>query len=290
VNQWIKNGFVLAPLLFSRELTNRSSVLSGVWAFLAFCLLSSGTYTFNDWVDRESDREHPEKKKRPIASGIVSGWLTAILAGVLFGAAFAISYGLVNPAVFWLALGYAALHIAYSLYLKQVVILDAFAVAGGFVIRVWAGAEAVGVEASHWVILCTLLLALFLAFSKRQHELAILGTSSVSHRSVLASYSGEFISQMNLIVCAATVVCYALYTVAPETVARFGTDRLVYSVPFVIYGLFRYLYLTRIRGDGGNPSALVLSDGPLLSCVLLWLAYCLFVIYFAGQPFRLPAG
>ena len=284
-NQWIKNGFVLAPLLFSRELRRFASVRLGLWTFLSFCLLSSAMYVLNDWVDRHNDREHPEKKMRPIACGLVSGPLAAVLVCALLCAAFGILYPLANPAVAGLAAGYVILSCAYTLYLKQVVILDAFAIAGGFVIRVWAGAYAVGVEASHWVILCTLLLALFLAFTKRRHELTVFGASSASHRRVLASYSTDLIGQMNLIVCAATVVCYALYTVAPETVARFGTDRLVYSVPFVIYGLFRYLYLSQVKGDGGNPSALLLSDRPLLACIVLWLAYCLLVIYiFGSQP------
>jgi 4-hydroxybenzoate polyprenyltransferase len=184
-----------------------------------------------------------------------------------------------NLAVVVLEATYLAINVSYSLSLKHAVILDVFAVASGFVIRVLVGAAAVGVPASHWLLLCTLLLALFLGFSKRRSELDLLKQDSVRHRRALASYSPAPITQLSVVLCSATVVCYVLYTVAPETVAKFGTDHLLYTVPFVLYGLFRYLFLIEIRHDGGNPSSLVLRDGPFALCILLWILACGFVIY-----------
>jgi len=281
--QWIKNGFVLAPVLFAGELTQVSSLLTAAAACLSFCLLSSSVYVLNDWFDRERDRQHPAKSARPIAAGVVPAWLAWLLAAALLGCALVIAGVLTTPTVIAIELGYLGLNLAYSLYLRDEVILDAFAVASGFVLRVWAGAAAISVAASHWLILCTLLLALFLSFSKRRHELVLLQSAKANHRQVLSSYSPELIRQLNLILCSATLMCYALYTVSADTVAKFGTDRLVYTVPFVIYGLFRYLYLIEVKGDGGNPSSLVLRDRPLLACTWLWAASCFAVIHLFGR-------
>jgi len=283
VPQWIKNGFVLAPVLFAGQLTQLSSVLTAAAACFSFCLLSSCVYVLNDWFDRERDRQHPAKSARPIAAGIVPGWLAWALAAGLLGGALAIAGLLTKPTVVVIELGYLALNLAYNLYLRDQVILDAFAVASGFVLRVWAGAAAISVAASHWLILCTLLLALFLSFSKRRHELLLLQSAKANHRLVLSSYSPELIRQLNVILCSATLISYALYTVSADTVAKFGTDRLVYTVPFVIYGLFRYLYLVEVKGEGGNPSSLVLRDRPLLACTWLWAASCFIVIHFFGR-------
>ncbi|MEK7408493.1 MAG: decaprenyl-phosphate phosphoribosyltransferase, partial [Acidobacteriota bacterium] len=273
--QWLKNGFVFAPLLFAGELRHARSVQLAWWAFVSFCMLASSVYVMNDWFDRERDRRHPHKSRRPIASGAIPAQVAWGLASALLAGALAVAATLTNAAVVALELAFAGLNLAYSLHLKKVVILDAFVVAAGFVLRVWVGAYAVGVPASHWLILCTLMLALFLALGKRHAELAALDGESANHRQVLASYSIDLITHMNLVACAATVVCYALYTVSPDTVARFRTDRLVYSVPFVIYGLFRYLYLLERKGGGGSPSRLVLLDRPLLVCIALWALYCL---------------
>jgi 4-hydroxybenzoate polyprenyltransferase len=173
-------------------------------------------------------------------------------------------------------------HVLYSVWLKHVVILDVFVIAIGFVIRVWAGAYAISVEASHWIVLCTLLLALFLGLSKRKNEIILLSAESAKHRPVLVQYSLELIAQMNLIISAAIVVCYAIYTVAPDTVARFGTDHLVYSVPFVIYGLFRCLLLIQKEGAGGDPTELLVRDRPLMVVIVMWVGYCFWVVYGPG--------
>ena len=278
IRQWLKNTFVLAPLVFAGDLGRTESVINALAAFGSFCLMSSAVYVMNDLLDRDSDRHHPEKRDRPIAAGLVSV-PAAVAAGLALAGA---SLGLaatVGPVVIALLSGYFLLNLAYSVYLKRLVILDVFSIAAGFVIRVLVGAYAIPVTASHWLLLCTFLLALFLGFSKRRTELVLLQSGSESHRPVLAWYSAELITYMNLIVCAATIVCYALYTVAPETIEKFHTDALVYSVPFVVYGVFRYLFLVYALGEGGSPADMVLRDRPLLACVTLWAAYCSFVIY-----------
>jgi 4-hydroxybenzoate polyprenyltransferase len=279
VKQWIKNVFVLGPLLFAGRLTQWASARTALWAFISFCLLSSSLYVVNDWLDREQDRAHPQKGARPIASGLVPGVVAWPLALVLFMVAVALAYITTNGTVVALQLAYAAVHLLYSLFLKNVVILDVFVIAIGFVIRVWAGAYAIFVEASHWIVLCTLLLALFLGLSKRKKEIILLSDESAKHRPVLVRYSLELITQMNLITCAAIVVCYAIYTVAPETILRFGTDHLVYSVPFVIYGLFRCLLVMQREETGGDPTELLLRDRPLILVIVMWIGYCFWVVY-----------
>ena len=278
IRHWLKNTFVLAPLLFAGDLGQTGSVIAALVAFGSFCLMSSAVYAVNDLLDRDSDRHHPEKEERPIAAGLVPVPV-ALTAGLALAGASLCLAATMAPAVLALLSGYFLLNLAYSAYLKRLVILDVFSIAAGFVIRVLVGAYAISVAASHWLLLCTFLLALFLGFSKRRTELVLLQNGSESHRPVLAWYSAELITYMNLIVCAATIVCYALYTVAPETVQRFHTDALVYSVPFVVYGVFRYLFLVHTLGKGGNPADVVLRDRPLLACVTLWAAYCSFVIY-----------
>ncbi len=277
--QWIKNVFVLAPLVFAGKLTDGPSVRTALWAFASFCLLSSSLYIVNDWLDREQDRAHPRKSGRAIACGIVSRNVAWPLAAALFALAMALAYGATNVTVVELELGYTGTSLLYSFVLKNVVLLDVFAIALGFVIRVWVGAFAVSVDASHWIILCTLLLALFLGFSKRKNEIGLLASASARHRPVLVRYSPERLTQMNVIVCAAIIVSYALYTVAPETVAKFGTDRLIYGVPFVVYGLFRYLFLIEQGGVEGDPTELLIRDRPLLAAILLWIGYCAWVVY-----------
>ncbi|MCE5307156.1 MAG: decaprenyl-phosphate phosphoribosyltransferase [Acidobacteriales bacterium] len=282
-HQWIKNAFVFAPLIFAGELTSSRSIVLAVWAFLSFSLVASAVYVLNDWFDQDQDRQHPVKRARPIASGLVSHLGAAIFGTALLAAGFCLALVATNTSVAGLEALYLAINLLYVWCLKNVVLLDVFAIATGFVIRILVGASAVRVGASHWVLLCTLLLALFLGFAKRRSELELLKGNSVEHREVLSSYSTALITQLNVILCAATVVCYAIYTVAPDTMAKFGTDRLIYTVPFVIYGLFRYLYLVEVRSDGGNPASLVVRDLPLTVCIALWLLVCCFVIYTSGH-------
>ena len=276
--QWTKNLLVFAGLIFGEKLLDPNAAGRAAAAFGIFCLLSSTVYLVNDVRDRDADRLHPVKAKRPIASGAL-GVTTAVavavlLAAVSAGAAFWLSYtfGLV-------ALAYLVLLTAYSFALKHVVIVDVLVLAGGFVLRAAAGAVAVGVDFSHWLLLLTLLGALFLALSKRRAELVALAGGAGAHRKSLAQYSPYLLDQMIGVVTASTLLAYAFYTIHPETVAKFGTDRLLWTVPFPLYGIFRYLYLVHQREGGGNPSDTLLDDRPILACVALWGLAVIAIVY-----------
>jgi 4-hydroxybenzoate polyprenyltransferase len=276
--QWIKNGFVLAPLVFSAHLTDRRLTMREAAAFAAFCLVTSGIYLWNDCLDWKLDLEHPEKRMRPIPSGQLSASLAAMCGSAFLAAG--IAAGLALGGVMGLLLaGYAAMNILYSLWLKHLAIVDLMSIASGFVLRVVAGAVAIGVEASHWLLMCTFLLALFLGIAKRRQELVLLAGDSARHRRVLDDYTIPWLDQAGTVVSAATIVAYALYTVAPETQARFGTDRLIYTLPFVIYGILRYLHLVHRGHRTGNPTSALLADQPLLICLAGWIATCAGIIY-----------
>ena len=277
-HQWTKNAFVLAPLLFARVASQPRLLAAAVEATLLFCLASSAVYVLNDVVDAPADRAHPVKRKRPVASGEVSPTLALAFSALLATTAVAGSLRLSRD--FALIVGlYFAVNLFYSLGARKVALLDAMLIGVSFVLRVLGGAAAIDVAASHWVLLCTFLLALFLAFSKRRAELRLLDSDPGLHRPSLRGYTPELLDRFDAILLAATVVCFALYTVAPETVAKVGSDRLIYGVPFVIYGLFRYLLLVESGGDSGEPGTLALRDGPLLLCVALWTAFSAWVLY-----------
>jgi 4-hydroxybenzoate polyprenyltransferase len=275
--QWVKNLFVFAAVIFSQRLFS-PLVWPAAGAFAIFCGLSGAVYLVNDMADMEQDRLHPVKRRRPIAAGALprraAGVIAVVLLGASLSAAFALSWrlGLV-------ALAYASLLVAYSFALKYVVIIDVLTVAIGFVLRAVAGAEAVRVEISGWLIICTILIALFLALGKRRHEYLSLRGEAIRHRPILAEYSEGFLDQMIAVVTASTVMAYALYTMWPETVARFHTRLLPVTLPFVLYGIFRYLYLLYRRELGGSPSDLLLTDRPLLLNTLLWMATLTAIIY-----------
>ena len=275
--QWTKNLFVLGPLLFAKRVLDPSAGLRSMIACVSFCLMSSAIYVLNDLADAEQDRNHPSKRNRPLASGILSrhtAWLAfSFLTGM--GLIFALSLG---SQVALLAMLYFAAMLAYCIRLKHVLILDCIVIAIGFVLRVVAGAAAVRVEATHWLIACTFLLALYLAFAKRRQELAVLPGTAPSHRHVLGEYSSGYLDQVNNILLGTVVLCYALYTVAPETITRFGSDHLIYGTVFVLYGMLRYMILLH-SGRGADPSVLVLRDKPLLISVFCWATYNCLVIY-----------
>jgi 4-hydroxybenzoate polyprenyltransferase len=275
--QWIKNGVLFAPLIFARQGQAGEAVLRALTAVAIFCAITSAVYLFNDILDRERDRLHPEKRYRPIAAGQVPLAGAALLAAVLAAAGLTCAWWL-SPPFGWAALSYVLLQIAYTLWLKHLVLLDVFAVAAGFVLRVVAGALVIGVPISNWLYLCTLLLALFLSMGKRRAELSLMGEPG-SHRKSLVHYSIPLLDQMITILGACTVLAYALYTLAPETVHKFGTDNLKYTVPFVIYGLFRYLFLIHRRGAGGSPERVLLSDAPMLIDVALFIGTVVLVLY-----------
>jgi 4-hydroxybenzoate polyprenyltransferase len=275
--QWIKNGFIFAPLVFSQNLLNRPLLVKTILAFAAFCLLSSAQYIFNDLQDLEEDKHHPVKCQRPLASGrlkksaAVAAMLVLGLAG--FGLALAI-----DRYFFVIALVYIVLQASYSLWLKHVVILDIFVIAAGFLIRVVAGGLAIRVEISHWLLICTILLSLFLAMGKRRHELVLLDRTAMSHRPILREYNTYLLDQMISVVTASTLVAYCLYTISEETVAKFGTSRLIYTVPFVLYGIFRYLYLIHQKAEGGSPESLIIRDKPLLIDTFIWIVVAVLIL------------
>jgi 4-hydroxybenzoate polyprenyltransferase len=281
-SQWTKNLIIFLPLMFSQRLLDGVAVLHSVAAFVIFCALSGVVYLVNDIADRETDRQHPVKRHRPIASGALPvgtalGWAVAI-GGVALAAAFWL-----RPLFGVVAAAYVALLSLYSGQLKHIVILDVLTIAIGFVLRAAGGAVALAVPISHWLYVLTILLALFLALSKRRHELVLLADGATSHRRILEEYSPYLLDQMIAVVTASTIVAYAFYTVSPETVQKFGTDRLILTLPFPLYGIFRYLYLVHLKEGGGSPSDMLLTDRPLLLCVGLWAAAVAVIIY--GPPF-----
>jgi 4-hydroxybenzoate polyprenyltransferase len=276
--QWTKNAVLLAALVFAQRAGDPSSVLRALLGIASFCLLASAVYLGNDIVDVERDRQHPEKRLRPIASGRLPIRVASTAAGILCSGAIAIAL-LLPRAFLACVLGYLVLQIAYSARLKQIVLLDVFAIAAGFVLRVVAGAEAIDVPVSNWLYLCTLLLALFLALGKRRAELSLLGSGAARHRSILSQYSIGLTDQLVTIVAASALLSYALYAVAPETVARFGSDRLKLTLPFVLFGMFRYLYLVHREGEGGKPERVLFGDLPMQITLLLYTLTAGWAVY-----------
>lgn len=278
VQQWIKNFFVFAPLIFSQNVFNLPLLIKTIFAFVLFCLLSGAAYILNDIQDLEEDKLHPVKSKRPLASGRLKK-NHALIAGVfllLFGLAGAY---LLNVHFFIALLIYAILQIAYSGWLKHVVIIDVFLIATGYLIRVIAGGLAIQIQLSPWLFICTILIALFLALSKRRHELVLLDKNAEIHRPILKEYTPQLLDQMIAVVTASTVISYCLYTVSSETVAKFGTKNLLFTVPFVLYGIFRYLYLVHQKEEGGSPEALIIKDKPLLVDLFLWISTAMLILY-----------
>ncbi len=275
--QWVKNVFVLAAVVFGQKLGDPVAVLRALSAFACFCVLSSTAYLLNDIADREADRLHPVKRKRPVASGALSVRAASVQAVLLAVAGLGGALAL-GPAFGGVACAYVFMNLAYSLALKQVVILDVMVVATGFLLRAWAGAVVLSVAMSHWLALCTGLLALFLGFVKRRQEIEALD-GATEQRPILREYSLPFLDQMIGIVTASTVLAYSLYAFSPEVAEKLGTRHLGLTIPFVLFGIFRYLYLVHRRGEGENPTLLVLSDRPLLANVLLWAAAVLVAVY-----------
>ncbi len=277
--QWIKNFFVLAALLFSKHLLDPEYVFIGLGAFICFCAISSAVYLFNDIQDRENDRQHPEKCHRPIASGALSISVAALAAIVLAGFSLWGAYSL-HPNFGFVLMVYTFLNVAYSLRLKHVVILDVMIISSGFLLRAIGGALVIDVAISSWFILCTMLLSLFLGFVKRRQELLLLDVNAAHHRRILSEYSPQFLDQVISVVTAGTLVSYALYTMSPEVAEKLGSPHLGLTIPFVVYGLLRYLYLVYNKGRGGNPASTILSDLPILIACGLWLATFSAILYF----------
>ncbi len=277
--QWTKNFVVFAGLIFSQNLGNSHLILKTVLGFVLFCLLSSSVYIFNDLMDVESDRKHPSKRNRPIASGRIKIPTAIVISIILAVLALGLSAWL-SPVFALTALAYFVLNLLYSVYLKNVVIIDVMCIAAGFVIRAVAGAVLIGVAISAWLIVCTTLLALFLGFGKRRYELVLLENQATDHRKSLSEYSPYFLDQMISVVTASTVIAYAFYTLSPEVETKLGTQHMDLTIPFVLYGVFRYLYLIHQKEGGGSPTRMLLTDKPILVNIILWLAAVILIVYF----------
>jgi 4-hydroxybenzoate polyprenyltransferase len=281
--QWLKNLFVFAPLIFARELFQLEADMIALRAFIAFCFTASSIYIVNDIADVDADRAHPEKRKRPIASGEVSARQGLFLLSVLIILTILIVDGM-DPRFVTILGAYFLFNLAYSFRLKEVLLLDVFIVAAGFMFRVLGGAYAINVQVSSWLVLCSLFISLFLGFGKRRGELAVApGPEGETGRKVLRRYSASFIDQLLTIAAAGTVISYALYTVAPRTIETFRTEKLIYTTVFVLYGVFRYIYLVQTTSKVENPTNAVTSDLPIILTGLLWILSCVVLIYSAGR-------
>jgi 4-hydroxybenzoate polyprenyltransferase len=275
---------VFVALALSKHLFERDALLFASLAFLVFCGLSGTVYLVNDLADLEKDRLHPRKRLRPLASGALSP-RTAVVAAAVIGALSLASAFFLGQPFAGVAITYVLLNLAYSFRLKHVVIVDVIVISLGFVLRAVGGALAIGVPFSTWLLVCTILLALFLALAKRRHEITSLLEGAAHHRKALAEYSPYLLDQMISVVTASCLVAYAFYTLAPETVEKYRTDRLAWTIPFVLYGIFRYLYLVHRKEKGGSPTDILLTDRPLLLDVALWAAAILVIVYTApGTP------
>jgi 4-hydroxybenzoate polyprenyltransferase len=276
--QWPKNLLVFAGLVFSLNLFNPTDFLRSLGGFVAFCLLSGAVYLVNDLVDVENDRLHPLKRYRPIASGRLKpgaakvAVVVATVVALAGGFALDWQFGVVG-------LAYFLLELAYSFRLKHLVVLDVMTIAAGFALRALAGTVLVHVTISSWLFVCSILLALFISLAKRRHELLFLAGGGSGHRAVLENYSETLLDQMMAVATSSAVIAYCLYTIAPETIAKFGTHNLMLTVPFVLYGIYRYLYLVYRKELGGAPEQALLGDLPMMIDVLLWMASVVAVIY-----------
>jgi 4-hydroxybenzoate polyprenyltransferase len=275
--QWVKNIFVFTGLLFGHAWHDPHLVTQVIVAFIAFCLVSSAIYTFNDIIDLEQDKQHPKKGLRPLACESVTMPAAVMLAALLGGLGLMLAY-LAAPTVLMILGGYALMNIAYSLRLKHVVILDVFIIATGFMLRILAGTLGVGIPPSQWLLLCGLMVTLFLGFTKRRAEIIALTDDKTAHRKVLEHYSPVLLDKMIGITAAGLIMSYSLYTMNPDTIRIHNTPNLIYTVPFVMYGVFRYIYLLHHQSRGGDPSHDLVRDPHLFVVVVAWLLATILLI------------
>lgn len=273
--QWTKNIFVLAPLFFSKHLFEWDRMEAALQAFLAFCLIASAVYVLNDIVDVEKDRLHPKKKNRPLAAGLIGKWSAVVYGILIYLVALWVGFQ-VNPTVLWFLLLYFFMNLLYSFWLKNVVLVDIFIIAFGFVIRVLVGVWAIQVTPSPWLLLCTFLLALFLGLCKRRAEIIVLQDSAGSHRKILKEYNERLLDQLISLVASATIMAYSLYTFNNTP-----SNLMMITIPFVLFAIFRYLYLVYTKKSGGEPSSILLGDGLFLSSTLLWGMMSMVIVHFS---------
>ena len=279
VPQWIKNFFVFVPLLFSQHIFNKTYFLPVLSAFFMFCIVSSIVYIFNDIVDIEADRAHPTKKNRPLPSGLIS-IQNAVITIIVLAALLGLFLPALNANFRIFLLSYFLLNIFYTYIFKHMVLLDVFSLALGFMLRVMAGAYVISVEVSSWLILTTMFISLFLGVMKRRSELILINDEpNKSTRKVLASYSLNFTDQMSTIAAAGVIICYALYTVSERTIKVFNTDNMIYTTPFVVFGIFRYMFLVYMNKKGENTVDIMLTDIPMIINVVLNILAIILIIY-----------
>lgn len=278
VPQWIKNFFVFVPLLFSLHLFDKEYLLLSLKAFVVFSLASSFVYVVNDLIDIEADKAHPKKKNRPLPSGRIKKSSALILAIVLLLVVL-LSYFFFNPQFISFLYTFLFLNILYSFYFKHIVILDIFSIAAGFSIRVLAGAAVIEVPVSSWLILTTMFISLFLGVMKRHSELVQVADSNKVTRKVLAEYSTNFTNQMATVAASGVIICYALYTVSQRTVSVFNTENLIYTTPFVVFGIFRYMYLEYQNNRGENTTQVMMTDIPMILTVISYAVVTVLIIY-----------
>ena len=276
-HQWVKNGFVFTGLLFGHAWHNPHLFAHVMIAFVAFCLVSSAIYTVNDIVDLEQDKQHPKKSGRPLASGQVS-ISAAVMLALLLATSGLFLASRVSTTVLIILVGYALMNIAYSLWLKHVVILDVFIIATGFMLRILAGTLGVGIPPSQWLLLCGLMVTLFLGFTKRRAEIIALNEDKTSHRKVLEHYGPVLLDKMIGVTAAGLIMSYSLYTMSADTIRIHGTPNLIYTVPFVMYGVFRYIYLLHHQSRGGDPSHDLVRDPHLFIVVGAWLVVTILLV------------
>lgn len=275
--QWTKNAVVFAAFVFGGRLLDVRSMVTVAVAAGLFCLTSSTVYLFNDLLDADADRHHPLKRRRPIASGRLSPAMARVAIAALVLIVFPVA-ALINPLFAAVLLSYVALMLAYTFRLKHLVIVDVFVIAAGFVLRAAAGAVVIGVPISPWLYVCTVLLSLFIGFAKRRHELVLLDDNAAAHRKILDDYSPALLDELIAVVSAATIMAYSLYTFsAPNLPANHA---MMLTIPFVVYGLFRYLFLVHRKNGGGAPEQVLLDDLPLLGSLVLWGVVAAAILYY----------
>jgi len=276
-HHWVKNGFVLAGVVFGHAWEDPVLLAGALLATAAFCLASSAVYAFNDCLDAEQDRDHPDKRNRPVARGAVAPREAYAISGALAAGGLACA-AWVGPIAMAIVAGYLGLNAAYTLGLKRVPVIDVFVIATGFMLRLLAGTSGIGVEPSQWLLACGFLLTLFLGFAKRRAELARLAEDAGQHRAVLDAYTAGFLDRAIMVCAAGMIVSYALYTVSPETASLHGTGHLIMTLPWVLLGTFRYLFRLHFRGGGGDPAEEVVRDPVLAAASAGWIATVLWLI------------
>ena len=278
ISNWSKNLLIFASLIFSHNLVNVTLAIKTIFAFVVFCVLTSGIYLVNDLIFLEQDKQHPIKRNRPIAAGKLSTAFAGRVAIVFIIISIIFSY-LLEFNFLLVCLAYTIIMLFYSFHLKKIAFLDVIIIAFGFVLRAIAGAVVINVEVSLWLLVCTFFVASFLVLSKRRHEMVLLGDEANNHRHCLSEYNPQLLDQMNVIMAAATILAYSFYTIAPRTKDVVGTTCLFLTIPFVIYGVFRYLYLVYQKNEGGNPEIVIFRDKPLVINLMLWIGAVVLILY-----------